>query len=87
MRMNVYNAGSSVGPAFSAVSRLSPSPGAPPMNSAMTARMSPTAAATRTPVARKGAALGSVTMANRRKPRNCRTWAVSRTTGSTARMP
>jgi hypothetical protein len=46
-----------------------PMPALPPINSAMTATMSATAAATRSPVAMYGAALGMITVANLRGPR------------------
>ena len=53
----------------------------------MMSTMSATAAATRSPVAMNGAALGKITVANLRRPRTCSTVAVSRTTGSSDRTP
>jgi len=62
-------------------------PAPPPISSAMMATMSATAAATRSPVAMNGDALGKITVANLRGPRIWSTLAVSRTTGSSDRTP
>jgi hypothetical protein len=75
------------GPAFSASRMRSPMPLPPPISSAMMSTTSATAAATRSPVAMNGAALGKITVANLRGPRTCSTVAVSRTTGSSDRTP
>jgi hypothetical protein len=60
----------------------SPMPVPPPISSVMMSTTSATAAATRRPVAANGAALGTVTVTNLRRPRTRSTVAVSRTTGS-----
>jgi hypothetical protein len=59
-----------------------PRPLPPPISSAMMSTIRATATATRSPVAMKGAALGSTTTKNRRTPRTCSAVAVSRTVGS-----
>jgi hypothetical protein len=79
--------GYAAGPASSASRMRSPMPLPPPISSAMMSTTSATAAATRSPVAMNGAALGKITVANLRGPRTCSTVAVSRTTGSSDRTP
>ena len=59
----------------------------PPISSVMIATTRATAAATRRPVATNGAALGTITVTNLRRPRSRSTVAVSRTTGSTDLTP
>ncbi len=54
----------------------------PPISSVMMSTTRATAAATRRPVAANGAALGTVTVTNLRRPRTRSTVAVSRATGS-----
>ena len=80
--MYAYMTGYAVGPEFSAVRIRAPRPLPPPMSSAMMSTINATAAATRSPVAMNGAALGRTTTKNRRTPRTWSAVAVSRTVGS-----
>jgi hypothetical protein len=85
--MYAYMMGYAEGPAFSAVRICAPTPLPPPISSAMMSTISATATETRSPVAMNGAALGRVSVANRRGPRNRSTAAVSRATGSSDLTP
>jgi hypothetical protein len=66
---------------------LPPTPLPPPISSATMSTIRATAAATRSPVAMNGAALGKITTPNFRIPRTPSTVAVSRATGSSDRTP